>query len=143
MRSFLALCVLAVPGQAWEFSATPVCTVTHATAAAAVTMTYDPGRPAPYAIAFALTGAVWPGAPVFGIRFEGAAGLTITTTRQRLSNRAATLTVADTGFANVLNGLEFNQSAVAFSGGTEVRLPLDGAAPAIRAFRACASDGLV
>lgn len=128
--------LLAGPALAWEFTATPVCTVTHETASAALRLTHDPAQPQPYTIAITAPGA-WPDSGIFGIRFEGARPLTITTDRQRLSTDGRRLSVSDTGFGNVLNGLEFNALAIAFLGETAVPFPLDGAAPAIAAFRAC------
>jgi hypothetical protein len=42
-----------------------------------------------------------------------------------------------------LNGLNFNQRAVAILGEFEVAVSLDGAAPAVEEFRACPTDQLV
>ena len=134
MRILIALAVLATPATAWEFTASPVCTVTHETPDGDLTLTYDPRQPEPYAIA--VTSAVpWPNAPVFGMRFDGPRALTITTDRQTLDGQ--TLTVRDQGFGNVLNGLEFNETATALLGDTALSFPLDDAAPEIQRFRAC------
>jgi hypothetical protein len=84
----------------------------------------------------------WPGSPAFGIRFEGARTLAIGTDRHRLSDDGRTLTVTDTGFGNVLDGLEFNATATATAGGVSVALDLTGAADPVRAFRACADGGI-
>ena len=73
------------------------------------------------------------------MRFDGPRGLTITTNRQTLTENGRTLTVTDRGFGNVLNGLEFNTTATALSDDVEVPFPLDGAASAVQAFRACAT----
>jgi hypothetical protein len=137
MRLALTLTLLATPAAAWEFSPTPVCTLSHETPEASVTVTHDPRQPEPYAIAVTTQGG-WPEAPVFSIRFDGPRGNTISTPRHRLSADGTTLTVTDRGFGNVLDGLEFNDSATATAGGASVTLPLDGAAPAVQAFRACA-----
>ncbi|MDJ1015048.1 MAG: excinuclease ABC subunit B [Paracoccaceae bacterium] len=140
MRSLIALLAVTAPAAAWEFTPTPVCTLSHSTSAAEVTVTYDPRAAEPYAIA--LTGAGWPDAPVFAIRFSGPRGLTITTDRHRLSESGATLTVSDRGFGNVLNGLEFNETATALIGDRTVTLQLEGASEPVRAFRACAEAPL-
>ncbi len=142
MRFILTLALLAAsPASAWEFTATPVCTVSHVTGEAEVRMTYDPRRAEPYSIALTLTGP-WQQAPVFAITFEGAAGLTISTDRHRTSPDGRTLSVSDTGFGNVLNGLEFNATATAISGNQAVTVPLAGAAPAVQEFRACTEGGI-
>jgi hypothetical protein len=124
------------PAAAWEFTPLPVCTLSHQTDQARVIVTYDPRLPEAYAIA--VTGpAAWPDAPVFSMRFDGPRGLTISTDRQQLSDGGRTLSVTDTGFGNVLNGLEFNNTATALAGDISVPFPLAGAAPEVRAFRAC------
>lgn len=61
----------------------------------------------------------------------------ISTNRHTLSNDDATLTVTDRGFGNVLDGLEFNETATALLGEQAVVLSLEGAASAVQAFRAC------
>ncbi|MDJ0824836.1 MAG: hypothetical protein QNJ16_04970 [Rhodobacter sp.] len=142
MRLALFLALLATPLHAWEFTANPVCTLTHTAKSIEVTVTYDPRQAEAYAIAVTQP-APWPAAPVFSIHFDGPRGLTISTARHRLSNDNATLTVSDTGFGNVLNGLEFNATATAVLGDTEVPVSLEGAAPAVREFRACSEGGLV
>ena len=75
--------------------------------------------------------------PIFAIRFDGPRGLTISTDRHVILDDGATLTVTDRGFGNVLNGLEFNDTATALLGDRAVAFALDGAGPAVRAFRAC------
>ncbi len=136
MRLALPLLLLATPAAAWEFSPEPVCTLSHATPEAALTITHDPGRPEPYAIAITLAGP-WPDTPIFAIRYDGPWPLTISTDRHRRSADGQTLTVADQGFGNVLNGLEFNATATALAGAAAVAFDLTGAAEPVRAFRAC------
>ena len=127
---------LASPVAAWEFSPIPVCTLSDARTAAKVVVTWDPKRAEPYAID--VTGpATWPNAPVFALRFDGHRSLIISTDRQRISDDGRTLTVTDTGFGNVLDGLEFNDVATAILDASKMSVPLDGAAPAVEAFRAC------
>jgi hypothetical protein len=50
--------------------------------------------------------------------------------------------VTDTGFDNVLNGLEFNNTATALAGTTAIPFLLDGVAPEMKAFRACVAAPL-
>jgi hypothetical protein len=136
MRALLALLLLAAPAQAWEFTPVPVCTLSHETADASVTVTWDPRQPEPYAIR--IDRAVpWPDGPVFSIDYAGARPLTISTSRHRLSEGGTALTVTDRGFGNVLDGLEFNATATAILGEAQAPFPLDGAAEPVRAFRAC------
>jgi hypothetical protein len=142
MRLAYVLALLAAtPLQDWEFSATPICTLTHATHETTVRVTYDPRVPE-YAIALTRTAAAWPNVPVFALRFDGSRGQIISTTRHQLSEGGATLTVTDTGFGNVLDGLELNDTATALVGAAQVAIPLSGAATAVRAFRACSDASL-
>jgi len=134
MRALIALALLATPATAWEFTASPVCTVSHETADGALTLSYDPRLPDPYAIAVTAN-TQWPDAPIFGIRFDGPRALTITTDRQIVDG--PTVTVRDQGFGNVLNGLELNATATALLGDTAIPFPLNDAAPEIQRFRAC------
>lgn len=140
MRLFAILTLMcASPAAAWEFSPSPVCTLSHTSAELDVELTYDPRRAAPYSIA--LTAAMpWPDAPVFGLRFFGGRDITITTDRQEFSDGGRTVSVQDNGFGNVLDGLEFNAAANAFIGGMVRQVPLDGAAEPVQAFRACVSQ---
>ena len=69
MRSALILALLASPAAAWEFSATPICTLTHATAAAEVTVTFDAALPE-YAIHLRLLSGTWDVGPAFEMAFE-------------------------------------------------------------------------
>lgn len=135
------LCLAVTPATAWEFRPTPVCTLLHDTADASLRVTYDPRVPE-YAITIRLA-ATWSVGPVFAIRFDGPRGLTISTTRHRLHDGGRALTVTDSGFGNVLDGLEFNDRATAATGETAVPFGLDGAAPAVAAFRACAGGATV
>lgn len=134
MRYLIPLLLFAFPASAWEFTASPICTVSHVTPEAVITVTYDPREAEPYALS--VTQIVpWPDLPIFGMQFEGPRPLTITTDRHMIDG--PTLTVRDRGFGNVLNGLEFNQTAVALLGDLALPFPLDDAAPAISAFRTC------
>jgi len=143
MRTAATLSALlaAAPATAWEFTATPVCTLSHDAGGSAWEVTYDPG-PGLYAIAITLSEGVWPEAAVFSIGFEGGRSLIISTDRHVLSEGGGTLTVTDRGFGNVLDGLEFNAAARAFTGDGEAIAELEGAAPEVQAFRACILGGL-
>ena len=130
-----ALLLLAAPAHAWEFAPTPVCTLTHSEGASEVAVTYDHGA---QLYAFEVTSADgWPAAPAFSIRFDGARPNVISTTRH--STDANTLTVTDSGFGNVLDGLEFNSTATAFTQTAAVTVSLEGAAAPVQQFRACAT----
>ena len=142
MRLAFTLILAASPAAAWEFTSVPVCTLTHDTGEARVTVTYDPREAEPYAIAVTLGAGSWGDGPVFGIRFDGARPLVITTDRQRVSGGGATLTVTDRGFGNVLDGIEFNAMATAATPGRAVAIPLEGAAEPMQDFRACVEGGV-
>jgi hypothetical protein len=121
---------------AWEAGVDgPLCTLEHAGDGAEVRLTYDPSLPL-YSISIRRA-EPWPEGPVFAMRFEGAQPNMITTTRHVLSEEGRTLGVTDRGFGNVLDGLEFNDVALAFAGTAVVALDLSGAAPEVAAFRAC------
>ncbi|WP_295073148.1 excinuclease ABC subunit B [Tabrizicola sp.] len=136
MRALITLLLLAGPASAWEFTATPVCTIRQDTPDLAVRVTYDPSQAEPYAIALTRPTA-WPETKTFGLRFDGPAAMTIGTGRHQLSADGKTLTVSDSGFDNVLDGLAYNGRATALAEGTEVPFDLTGARPAVEAFRAC------
>jgi len=125
---------LCTPALGWEMRSSEVCEIVHSGPEGDVRVVYDPVA-ALYGIT--VTRAVpWPGAPVFSIRF-GDTGLTISTNRHRLSEGATALTVTDTGFGNVLMGLESATTATAMSGDASASFDLSGAAEAVAAFRAC------
>lgn len=135
MRFIICLSLLASPTAAWEFTPTPICTLTHSEAHVDVTVTYDPALPE-YTITLT-TPEPWPDAPQFGLTFIGPRGLAIGTDRHVLSDDQRSLTVADTGFGNVLDGLQFNDTATASSADTSVTFDLSDAATAVEAFRDC------
>lgn len=136
MRRLAALLALAAgPAGAWEFSASPVCTLSDA-GQPSVVVTYDPRADEPYSLTLS-SDLPWPDARVFGLTFDGPRGLTITTDRHRLWGDGRNLTVTDRGFGNVLDGLERGTAATAFLGPDRYRIVLEGAAEAVRAFRAC------
>lgn len=136
MRSLIALALLASPALAWEFTAVPVCTIKLDTPDLSLRVTYDPALSEPYGIALTLP-APWPATESFGLRFDGPSALSIGTGRHQLSADGRTLTVTDTGFGNVLDGLAYNGTATALAGDTKIPFDLTGARPVVEAFRAC------
>lgn len=134
-RFLIPLIFLASPAAAWDFTPTPICTLTHQEAAGQVVVTYDASIPE-YTITLTRTDP-WPEAPFFGMSFVGQRGGSIGTDRHTLSEDGRSLTVKDSGFGNVLDGLEFNDTALGTSGDATLTFSLDGAAPAVAAFRAC------
>ena len=138
LRALVVLLLTATPALAWEARSGPVCELTHEGDGAHVRVTYDPAIPE-YAIAIT-PDRPWSPAPTFAIRFDGPRGLTISTDRHVIFDGGATLIVRDRGFGNVLNGLEFNDTATALLGDRAIAFALENAGPAVRAFRACA-DG--
>lgn len=136
LRTLVVLLMTTSPTLAWQARMVDgVCELTHEDEAAQVRVTYDPAIPE-YAIAIT-SDLGWSPSAIFAIRFDGPRGLMISTSRQVISDGGATLTVRDRGFGNVLDGLEFNDSATALLGDQAVAFALDGAEPAVRAFRAC------
>lgn len=135
------LSLWATSASAWAFSPTPVCTLSHDTADASVQITYDATVPE-YRLSIALRTRTWPDAPQFAISFSGARPLRIVTDRHVLSENATKVGVTDSGFGNVLNGLEFNTIALATLGDTQLKIPLAGAALPVQQFRACPAPGL-
>ena len=139
MRHLIPLLFLASPAHAWEFTATPICTINHSEASGSVELTYD-HTTGLYAIAVTNPNG-WPVAPIFSIRFDGPRAGTISTNRHQTDG--ATLTVTDAGFGNVLDGLEFNTEATAFTDTQMVTMSLQGAADPVQKFRACTTIPVV
>ena len=139
MRLLAALLLFPLPAAAWEaYTDGPVCVLAHGTETSRTEVTHDPRRALPYAIDITLIGTTWTEGDTFAIRFEGPRDLTISTDRHQLSDDQSSLSVADTGFGNVLNGIEFNDTARALLAGQSVAITLTNAAPAVRRFRDCA-----
>ncbi len=136
-RAAILALALPLPAHAWEAETEgPLCTLTHTTPEVTLRLTYDPGL-AEYAITLGLMGATWPDAAVFALEFFGAQPNQIATSLHQLSDHGAALTVTDRGFGNVLDGLQFNDTATALAGTEAVTIPLEGAAPAVIQFRTC------
>ncbi|MDU8943468.1 hypothetical protein [Ovoidimarina sediminis] len=136
----LALLGLASPAAAWEFTQDTLCRLSHDEGGVAVDVTYDPAVPE-YAI-HVRRDAPWPASPVFAMIFEGGRALSISTDRHRLSEDGRTLSVHDSGFGNVLNGLQYNSRVTALVLDSGVTVSLAGAAPEVERFRGCATARL-
>ncbi len=141
MRTALAFLLLASPATAWEFSASPICTLTETQEAGEITVTYDPAI-TEYAVTVTLPNGRWSEAQTFGMAFANDRPISIQTDRHAISPDGRSLTVKDRGFGNVLDGLEFNARAYAILGDTTVGFDLDGIGPAITAFRNCPAANL-
>ena len=131
--ALLTSACIATPALAWEFTPTPICTLTHTEASANVELIYDHST-ALYTISITAPQG-WPSAPAFSIRFDGPRASTISTTLHQIAGD--TISVSDSGFGNVLDGLEFNNSATAFTDTTSATVSLDGAAGPVARFRVC------
>lgn len=136
MRLIAALLFCATPATAWEFRETDVCTLTHTDPAAEVVITFDPAQPL-YTITLTRPERPWPAGPDFRIRFDGPRPIAIGTTRQVISDDGRSLSVSDTGFGNVLDGVQFNTLMFATVGDQGITIPLAGAAGPMADFRAC------
>ena len=137
-RVFLTCTTLTTPAQAWEFMPGIPCLLTHETAGAEIELTYDPTGPL-YTVTVTRAER-WPDAPVFSMRFDGANPISIGTSRHERTYGGLALSVTDTGFGNVLDGLQFNQTAHAIAGDVTVSFPLAGASEPVQAFRTCTAD---
>ncbi|MEO0915779.1 MAG: hypothetical protein AAFY31_02180 [Pseudomonadota bacterium] len=138
MRSALLFLLLANPATAWEATRDgPVCFLTHETEDAEIVVSHDITKAVPYAIELTRVEG-WQAGPFFAIRFDGLGPLTITTDRHTVTDK--TLTVTDTGFGNVLNGIAQNFVALATSGATAMVIPLEGAAPEVEKFKDCTAN---
>lgn len=141
MRTVCFLLLFSSTASAWEFTPGQPCLLTHAGPQGAVVLTYDPTQPL-YTITVTRE-APWPEAGVFAMRFDGPQGRQIGTDRHRLSADRRSLTVADVGFGNVLDGLQYNVRTIAKAGEAEISFSLDGAAEPVAQFRACAAPAPV
>lgn len=135
MRLIALLAVFAAPASAWDFTPGLPCVLTHQIDEAEIELTYDPRQPL-YSVTIRQIDPL-PQGDVFVMRFDGPSGLTISTNRHVMSPDGRAVTVTDTGFGNVLNGLQFNDTATALLGGRAVSFPLTDAAEQVAAFRLC------
>ena len=141
MRILFAFILLASPAAAWELSPAPICTLTDTGDAGTLTVTYDASVPE-YTITITLPDGQWSEAAGFAMAFAGNRPIGIQTDRHTRSADGRSLTVTDSGFGNVLDGLEFNTRAYATSGDTTVGFTLSGIGPAITDFRNCPGANL-
>jgi hypothetical protein len=136
MRALVALAFVTAgfgpttDAHAWEFSTEPICTVTDAGSQTALKLTYDGTI---YTLHLTHSDG-WASADIFAIRFAPN-GPFIQTTRHQING--TTLSVADTGFGNVLTGLQINQTAQAMLGETIRDITLEGAFKPVEKFKSC------
>ena len=123
---------------AWEFAESNICTLTHDTQETSIALTFDPSIGV-YDIAITLMGQTWGDAPAFRIVFDGPNPLAIGTDRQVISDNQTRLSVSNSGFGNVLDGIQFNETMTASLGDQSVTISLDGASDPMAAFRLCPS----
>ena len=139
MRCALILALFPLPAAAWEFSPDPICTLSHQTEALEMVITHDTVE-RQYTLSIRLKDMVWVPSPTFGVTYSGSQPISIGTTQHRLSKDRQTLSVGDSGFDNVLNGLEFNHTATATTQSQQVSVRTRGIAKPLAAFRACPED---
>ncbi|QJF50100.1 hypothetical protein [Roseobacter ponti] len=138
MTRLLIFLMTASPAAAWEFTPGLPCVLRHASDTAAIELTYDPTQPL-YTVTVSQS-APFDSAPLFSMSFEGDRPLQISTNRHMPSRDGLSVTVADRGFGNVLNGLQYNERVTATFGTADVSFSLAGAAPAVAAFRDCRAE---
>ena len=135
MRWTAAFIILATPAFGWEFEAGPTCVLRDVQDQVSVTLTHDPSVPE-FSISIRQN-VSWVGGPIFAIAFVGDSPFEITTNRHVLSDDGQTLTVRDRGFGNVLNGMEFNATAIASLGDQQVTFDLQAVDEPLQPFRTC------
>lgn len=135
MRLTLLLALLPLQAQAWTFTPGLICRLTHETPQARIELTYDPSAPL-YSVTVT-TKTPLPQTQFFTMTFIGPEGRTISTDRHSYGPDGRAVTAQDTGFGNVLDGLQFNNTAQAIIGDTTLTFPLKDAAEPTAKFRAC------
>ena len=135
MRFTLLFLLLPLQAQAWTFTPGLICRLSHETPDARIELTFDPSAPL-YSVTISRDAAL-PRVEPFVMRFIGSAGRVISTNRHSFTADATAVTAQDSGFGNVLDGLQFNDTAEAILGTTTLHFSLDGAAEPTAAFRAC------
>lgn len=133
-----ALCLCATQSIAWEFTETTICTVTHNSADLRVELIFDPAASL-YEIALIRPDTPWAQADAFRLQFDGPRPLIIGTDRHERTPDGSRLSVTDTGFGNVLDGLQFNDTMTARNGDQTVSVETTDATAALEAFRDCPS----
>lgn len=109
MRLILLLILLPLQAQAWTFTPGLTCLLTHETSQAQIELTYDPAAPL-YSITVTTQNPL-PRSEIVSMTFIGPAGRTISTNQHSYGSDGRSVTAQDTGFGNVLDGLQFNQTA--------------------------------
>jgi hypothetical protein len=139
MRALLILSLTLIAGsaRAWDFAATPLCTLADRTDRQATVLQFDPGADQPWSITMTLQDGTWPAAPGLTMAFLGGQELVIGTDRHILSDGARSVTVRDRGFDNVIAGLAQNQVAIATMGDRVMEIPLAGIAGPLQQFLDC------
>ena len=131
---FLGLC-FAAPATAWEFTPGVPCILSDIQGDTRIELTHDPRAPL---YSLSITRAQpWDEGQIFSMTYLGPRGFQIATSRQTFQDDGRTLRVEDRGFGNVLDGMEYNGTALANLGDTDVRIDLEGAAEPVREFRRC------
>ena len=135
MRQFLRAALIIArligsPSLAWDFTTSPICTVTDRGSDTGLKLTFDGEL---YALHLShLEG--WQNAEVFAIRFAPN-GPFIQTTWHQIDGQ--TLSVSDAGFGNVLKGLQDNQVAQVLLDETFREIDLNGAYTPVENFKNC------
>ena len=136
MRVVLLSLILGTPAAAWEATVGQICTLSHVTDTAEIFLTYDPAKPL-YTLSVTRKTEGWTNTPWFAMRFQGPNPIEIATPHHVLSDGASMLTVTDTGFGNVLDGLQYNAFGAGHSGDISLQFSLTDAAEPVAAFRDC------
>ncbi|MCY4333955.1 MAG: hypothetical protein OXC60_04695 [Litoreibacter sp.] len=135
MRLAILLLLLPLQAHAWTFTPGLICRLSHDTNQARIELTYDPSKPL-YSVTVS-TPKPLPHENIFSMRFIGPAGRMISTPRHTFNADGTAVTAEDSGFGNVLDGLQHNQIAEAILGSTVIRFDLTDAAEPTAQFRAC------
>ena len=134
-RISIALLTLTAPANAWEFTPGSPCLLTSPPGDVAMALTYDPSAPR-YTVSITAP-EPWPKSQLFVMQFDGPTARQIGTNRHTLSDDGRTLTVTDSGFGNVLDGMAGGGQVVALAGDVAVVISLSGVEAPLAAFRAC------
>lgn len=134
-KTALTMILFASPALAWDFTSGQICTLSDATDTAEIILTFDPALPR-YTLSVTADTA-WPTGGTFMMTFANTRPAKIQTDRYVLSVDGMTLSVSDSGFGNVLNGLEFGGQIRAAVGDQLVELTSGGIAAPMEAFKNC------
>ncbi|SPH22726.1 hypothetical protein ASD8599_03472 [Ascidiaceihabitans donghaensis] len=132
------LAILPCPALAWDFTPGLPCLLSHTEGNRQIELTYDPTQPL-YSVTVSQD-TPFPDSPFFAMTFNGPRPNTIASTRHTVSNDGRSVTVTDTGFGNVLDGLQYNLSTTIIVAEEKFDIQLRGAAGPVQAFRDCAAD---